>query len=1556
MNPSEKKLTGYRTHFARLKNIRSDVSAIRTHKFKCAIPKKGEKELKEKFGKLAEVVDSSKRGSGFWFLLNLINMGFLFPSAGNKLLSYQEKFGEDFDFGFPVPNQVALSKRLQTGSDSILNIEKSCLEIWKVEKSENLPEVAKKILNRIEKERNGKAFGGRKTGLNLWVKKIFAEELQCEELETITKGEDYMIFNIKFLEWNEIEISEWITQNDIPELSLGDDSYPWLFKNILPSSSLLGEKPIELINPYHIFAKFLDEWKTNTDELQKILEEQIPRSFLQKEKFISLILKKVHEYSKEVVSAKENDFIAESWAEYRETNFSGRLQGWISNFEERLKKIHDALADSIHPKELENWKVPKEIGDFLLEKREDGNFVFKKDLPKEFEKQNFCVVDEKTGEIKAEQELQEFYFWGKGKDKKGELKIRRNAIFHCTKNILQTIEQNCDFENIFPQDFQANFEKLKNLQTPLLEKLRDTIGITNDQSQDKRDIGQMIAEYGVFWQAINEFLAKWENEGVPKMIKNEGEENEIQIWDNISKKIEPKAEKYWFAKSLLADKKDKNEEENEAELERDIVGKFKKSLLPSELPKYPRFLYEAAKNPTEEIEKAAEKLPKIVQGSEKFVQAVEKQKDKNWENQNWLVTQKEQRKVHSEEKEWQTVWHFGQLHKSLEALKKIAMRAKNPQKIIAFLDSFVEKNEQFEENAKSILGQKKGFDATKEMQKLKDGLNEWKDFYKKYIEKNENTNFSSAQKKEWKKQKEENWKKFEDFHFYLSGKEYGFAKYKTVPIKMVSMEEFIQKFEEHFKLEKNGDFIPFLDMQNGGATDNSATQAELLKFWWAKRMHGLEDTVTIPDFSHDPIFRNNVLKSILFTKQGENEIPKSVISRFEAQKFLTAGLGSDLRAKIGLLSRKSFIQRNVVQITNGGQTLLQYIPKEWDAGKEMEEKMQKDAEEILELLRDKKISGAKRKALVKRRRAIWDTEKNCAKTPFYKLSRVKNHLEELVKNPHKENVENIKKRLLDKKENLEKTVANLQRQNFSLETQKILEKFELHEKTNEEIVAEIWKKDVNEKKELAKILGEIPHSWKIILKTKQEIGGLEKIHTGFFIEKSEGTSVFNFSTKKSDCLYAFDLQTSVVQKQFLEKFLWGDSDEFLTETIIGPTVILETEKLVQWKNGELVKAENGFLPDGEMNMFVAIPFDFSKEKNRSKNISEESINFDEVQEKRMIGDSGIEIVKGEKKESQKQYRTEKNLLGIDLGEYGFGFAVFDPKNKKFETSGFIEIPQLKKMRDDAADWKDTQSSGIFSRPTTHLAKIREHAAGAVRNAIHALALQYDAIPVYEDSVDGFEQGGQRISKLYKTIKTSDVIGGSSNEADAGVRKHFWGDKFANIGVVIGAAKTSQTCRKCGRCATSEIEEYAKNIEEKEGVQIGLFSEEKKSVAWKNGKEIFFEILDGKIVGTDITCNLPNGEQTKSDVWNTVKKAQRKESEEERKNRENGKRKRGTVEKFECQICKNITDCDAQAAQNIALKYFFKITATQEEQESFTDEKGNFSTLKHFLEKSKTFIL
>src|SRR5690606_11666374 len=364
--------------------------------------------------------------------------------------------------------------------------------------------------------------------------------------------------------------------------------------------------------------------------------------------------------------------------------------------------------------------------------------------------------------------------------------------------------------------------------------------------------------------------------------------------------------------------------------------------------------------------------------------------------------------------------------------------------ILEFINSFVGVGKIFMDNLKSVLSNRTTFDLEQEKSKIVDAEKSWRSFL-------------------------ENPKKFspetiESFHFYLSGKEYGFARYGAVPLQFCSVEEFLKRFEKHFKIERGKDMRSFLQVESHGTTDHSPTRAELLKFWWARRIQNISNDVDVSNLPKLEVFSENVLKDLVVNKEK--------IPRADAQRFLTAGLSSDLRAKLGVLSRKHFVSRNVLQITNGSQTLLQYSPKEWGQFPKIEISGKTSAQR-----RRKKLAA--RPLLTKLQKRLARTQGNLKLLPSESSDRTT--LEERI-------------RILSRKiERLEKGKSLF----FSDEAKDTLKRVGITENKNQDLANRIW--DViatvpeEQQKQLLRVLGEMPHSWAIILKTKQEIPYLQKL-------------------------------------------------------------------------------------------------------------------------------------------------------------------------------------------------------------------------------------------------------------------------------------------------------------------------------------------------------------------------------------------------------------------------------------------------------------------------------
>ncbi len=1268
---------GYRIHFDRLKDVRSSVSAIRTHKFNCQIPQESEAELKKKFKEVSAVVDSSNRGSLLWFLIQLYGLGFLFVSKESKknallkkLYNQQtEELASSSEYSNHIKNQDVflefITKTPRSVFENIQNdflpqsIIKSLGEIFGADKkisAENLsdyPIIKKAHDGLLEITKNKKRLNQDD------LQEFFGIKIEAEN----TGGTTFIIQEIPF---------EELQENSAGEV----DIYTAYFRHLSSAAQKTGfdiqslagvsENQNALSN---LFNKSLKEFQKGFEESKRLVNFANPEYFEKNPSILEFIAKTVHQLASEIKPSSESDFIADNWGDYRNL-IGGRLQGWLSNFQNRIAIFEKTLS-------------------------ENGSH----------------------------------------------------------QQVFDKIENGCDWKNIFPEVQKINLRKLKELRFDLAQSL-DVLQGKSD-AKVKNDFGSLLAEYEEYLRDFREFLMRWNNEGIPSEIDG----NKINFFD---KEKDKSASHFLNTKELCESNKKKGkskdeDEEEEGELKEGRSRKWSKSGVPQELEKYPRFIGCSQKNPEEEIEKSRNELCPLISEAVKLAREIRdlNKTDFDFDGEKWS---------HSKGKK-SDEFGLGLFHKNLETIKELAARYKNEKEI--------EKSKSFE-------------------------------FVQKFIDL-ENQKNDPKQIESWGK------RNLSSVKLFVSG--YERRNNQFLQTKSKNFSDYLNEFEVHFELQNKvseQDFKNWLKISESGLAFDSNERGEILKIYLSLLLRNLPKEISLPQHLKDfTILQNTSLSSILFEDQ---KLKSSKIEAALVQRFFAASVGSKIRSNISLLSRKEYIERNVIQITNGAQSMLRYVALEWGN---------------FDHLEVRKIAG-KRIKLTKKRLAKLKAK---AKTSFSNQA-----------------LENLESAGIDAK------------------------------KSNTEIVKEIWKKfgswQPEAQRKLSQVLAEIPHKWEVVLKTKKPFNSLTAIQEGFFIEKSNDKNTFEFCSKRADYLYSFPIQTSVYQKQFLEKFLWGDKDGLLHQKIMGASVILEENKKINSKE------------KGDFAMYLAIPFSFKSE--------------------------GENLPKGEE-HHRKSTLEKQNILGIDLGEYGFGWAIFNPKTEKFLESGFMEIPLLPKMRAEANAWKDSQASGIFSRPTTHLADLREQAAGQIRNQIHNLAIKFGAKPIYEDSVDGFESGGQRVSKLYKTLKTADVISGGSNEADKAVRKHFWGGEYLKIGGVIGASKTSQTCRCCGVCKTSELEEEIKNSE-------------------KSTKDSLQQELE------------------------RVQNAQRIEMPEEEKRKW---KERGKKAWFKCQHCRNETDADEQAAKNIALKYFFMNSDSfkndREElknREEFKDRKS--ISLPLFLEKSIQF--
>ena len=264
----------------------------------------------------------------------------------------------------------------------------------------------------------------------------------------------------------------------------------------------------------------------------------------------------------------------------------------------------------------------------------------------------------------------------------------------------------------------------------------------------------------------------------------------------------------------------------------------------------------------------------------------------------------------------------------------------------------------------------------------------------------------------------------------------------------------------------------------------------------------------------------------------------------------------------------------------------------------------------------------------------------------------------------------------------------------------------------------------------------------------------------YFADKpvKEGVLKSNKKLIKADLI---KLNSSRYQLQFLDNALAGKWADF-KPTLSSYSLIYEETYHISWSDQGLQLEV-----DDHYKLFVAIPFAVSG-------------NQDDKRLKREIA------IRGSK------------FLGIDVGEYGLATCVLDVRQSGLKVSrlSFIDNRALRIIRDQIADNKSRQRGGTFSMPNTRLKRLRESAITEIRNQVHALILKNSAIPVYEYSISNFETGSGKVSKIYNSVKQSDIFRSSSvNDLE---RNLVWGKGKPVIALEISAYATSYSCLACYR--------------------------------------------------------------------------------------------------------------------------------------------------------------
>jgi len=173
--------------------------------------------------------------------------------------------------------------------------------------------------------------------------------------------------------------------------------------------------------------------------------------------------------------------------------------------------------------------------------------------------------------------------------------------------------------------------------------------------------------------------------------------------------------------------------------------------------------------------------------------------------------------------------------------------------------------------------------------------------------------------------------------------------------------------------------------------------------------------------------------------------------------------------------------------------------------------------------------------------------------------------------------------------------------------------------------------------------------------------------------------------------------------------------------------------------------------------------------------------------------------------------SSNRFIGVDVGEFALCYSGIEVAGDKGSAdvkvlgSGVIFDPQLRKLSKRVRELREAQRGGNFSYRSTRVARLRESLISSLRSRLHAVLLRYGATLVFEFDISAFEVGGNRIAKVYDSVKRTDTI--PDNDAEKAERKHCWGRTNFRSGAEVGARGTSQTCTKCGRWAKAHVKEH-----------------------------------------------------------------------------------------------------------------------------------------------------